>query len=269
MNFEPSVLGAPSFAGRVLASLVRRFSRLVPSGPCYCVCCSKNSPFFLPFAGGTGAALLVNCKLDVVGSDLERYSCPKCESNDRERHLKLYCQKLGIDRLIAGARILHFAPERHFASYVAAAGPTEHLKADLFPRAADIQKIDMLAMPFSSASFDFVIANHVLEHVADDARALSEIRRVLRPGGLAILQTPYSAMLETTFEDAGIVSNEAREHAYGQGDHVRLYGRDIFSRFAAAGFESRVVHHDAALADFDVTVYGVNPRESFFLFECI
>lgn len=269
MNVEQSTLGAPSFARRVQASLARRFSRLAPSGPCYCVCCSKNSPFFLPFAGGTGAVPLVNYKLDVVGSDLERYSCPKCESNDRERHLKLYCQKLGIDRLMAGPRILHFAPERHFASYVAAAGPTEHLKADLFPSAVDIEKIDMLAMPFSSGSFDLVIANHVLEHVADDARALSEIHRVLRPGGLAMLQTPYSAMLQTTFEDIGIVSSEAREHAYGQDDHVRLYGRDIFSRIAAAGFESRVAHHDAALIDFDVTVYGVNPREPFFLFECI
>lgn len=208
-------------------------------------------------------------KLDLVGSDLERYSCPKCESSDRERHLKLYFQRLGIDRLIAGARILHFAPERRFGEYVSAAAPSENVKADLFPSAPDVQKVDMLNMEFPAQSFDMVIANHVLEHVADDARALSEIRRVLRPGGLAVLQTPYSAMLHATFEDSGIVSKGAREHAYGQDDHVRLYGQDIFLRFAAAGFISRVVQHEIVLGDIDPQAYGINPREPFFLFERI
>lgn len=269
MNVEQMGTATPRFVMRVKAGLVRRVGRWVQSGPCHCVCCGRNSPFYLPFAGGALAPPAVNYKLDVVGSDLKRYSCPKCESNDRERHLKLYCQTLGIDRLMAGARILHFAPERHFANFVAAAGPGEHLKADLFPTAADIQKVDMLAMPFPDATFDVVIANHVLEHVADDRRALFEIHRVLRPGGLAILQTPYSAMLKTTFEDINIVSADAREHAYGQSDHVRLYGQDIFERFVAAGFVSRVENHEATLADFDPAVYGVNLREPFFLFERI
>jgi SAM-dependent methyltransferase len=267
MSVDLSLSKTLNFAKRLRPSVARRYSRLVPSGPCHCVCCNQNSPFFLPFAGGTSAIPPVNSQLDVVGSDLCRYACPKCESNDRERHLKLYCQKLGIDRLMAGARVLHFAPERWFAVYVAAAGPSEHIKADLYPVSAEIQKVDMLAMSFPNASFDLVIANHVLEHVADDAQALSEIHRVLRPGGMAILQTPYSAMLQATFEDAGIVSRAAREHAYGQDDHVRLYGQDIFSRFAAAGFNARVARHESALADIDSAVYGVNPREPFFLFE--
>ncbi|MCM2342363.1 class I SAM-dependent methyltransferase [Rhodoferax sp.] len=267
MSVDLSISNTLPFAKRIWASFVRRYSRLVLSGPCHCVCCNQNSPFFLPFTGGTSAIPPVNYKLDVVGSDLRHYSCPKCESSDRERHLKLYCQKLEVDRLMASARVLHFAPERWFAVFVAAAGPSEHIKADLYPVAADIQKVDMLAMSFPNASFDLVIANHVLEHVADDAQALSEIHRVLRPGGWAILQTPYSAMLQTTFEDAGIVSRDAREHAYGQDDHVRLYGQDIFDRFAAAGFESRVARHETALIDIDPAVYGVNPREPFFLFQ--
>lgn len=267
MSVDASISNTPTFAKRLLASLARRYSRFVSLGPCHCVCCNRNSPFFLPFAGGTSAIPPVNYKLDVVGSDLRHYSCPKCESNDRERHLKFYCQKLGIDRRMAGARVLHFAPERWFAVYVAEAEPSEHIKADLYPASSDIQKVDMLAMSFPDASFDLVIANHVLEHVADDAKALSEIHRVLRPGGLAILQTPYSAMLKNTFEDAGIVSKNAREHAYGQDDHVRLYGQDIFSRFIAAGFESQVAHHESVLADVDPAIDCVNPREPFFLFQ--
>jgi SAM-dependent methyltransferase len=203
----------------------------------------------------------------MVGSDLEKYSCAKCGSNDRERHLKLYFEKLDIDRMIPGARILHFAPEPVFGEYIAAAAPLEHLKADLFPSSPGIQKVDMLAMEFPAESFDMVIANHVLEHVADDVRALSEIRRVLRPGGLGILQTPYSAMLQATFEDRGIISKSSREFAYGQEDHVRLYGQDIFLRFAAAGLIPRVARHEIDLANIDPEVHGVNVREPFFLFE--
>lgn len=267
MNVEQSLANIPRFVKRTRASLVRRLGRVLQSGGCYCVCCGKNSPFFLPFAGDALTPSSANDILDVVGSDLKRYSCPKCESNDRERHLKLYCQRLGIDRLVSSAKILHFAPERHFSKYVAAAGPSEYFRVDLFPASVDIQKVDMLAIPFPEAAFDIVIANHVLEHVADDARALFEIHRVLRPGGVAILQTPYSAMLKTTFEDVNIVSGNAREHAYGQSDHVRLYGQDIFLRFCSAGFVSRIERHETTLADCDPEIYGVNSREPFFLFE--
>ncbi len=269
MSVDFSKPGALRFAKRVQASVARRFGRWARGGPCHCVCCGELSPYFLPFSGGAMAVPPVVYELDLVGSDLARYSCPKCESNDRERHLKLYCDKLGVNHLMAGARILHFAPECRFGEYVSAAAPREYVKADLIPGAPDVQKVDMLAMQFPAESFDMVIANHVLEHVADDARALAEIHRVLRPAGLAILQTPYSAMLKTTFEDAGIVSKAAREHAYGQDDHVRLYGQDVFLRFAAAGFSSRVVRHEIALAEFNPAAYGVNAREPFFLFERI
>jgi SAM-dependent methyltransferase len=269
MSVKSLIIGLERFTTRVQASVARRFGRVVTGGRCYCICCRKNSPFFLPYFGGARAAPPVMQKLDLVGSDLERYSCPKCESNDRERHLKLYFQRLNIDRLITGSRVLHFAPERCFGAYVFNAAPAEYIKADLFPSAPDVQKVDMLEMKFDSESFDMVIANHVLEHVADDARALSEIHRVLRRGGVAILQTPYSSMLHSTFEDAGLASPLAREHAYGQDDHVRLYGQDIFSRFADAGFMPRIARHEDVLVDIDSDVYGVNPKEPFFLFERI
>jgi SAM-dependent methyltransferase len=267
MNVESFIHEVAPLWTRAQLSVMRRFGRAVSGGRCYCVYCEKNSPFFLPYWDGVRSVPQVLAKLDMVGSDIVRFFCPKCESNDRERHLKLYCEKLEINRLIAGARILHFAPERHFGDYVAAATPLEHVKADLFPSSPAIQRVDMLAMDFPTESFDMVIANHVLEHVADDSRALSEIRRVLRPGGLAILQTPYSAMLHTSFEDSGIVTKSAREHVYGQDDHVRLYGQDIFLRFTAAGFISRVAQHEAVLFDIDPEKYGINPREPFFLFE--
>jgi SAM-dependent methyltransferase len=248
---------------RAKASIVRRAGRYAPGGTCLCIACGQKLRFFLPFTGGVDPVPAVLKNLAVVGSDLARYAC----SNDRERHLLLYCQRTGIASHIAQSRVLHFAPERGIAAFIEALAPGRYVKADLYPRAADVQKVDMLHMDFADGTFDLVIANHVLEHVDDDARALSEIHRVLRSGGLAILQTPFSAMLTGTFEDPGIQSKDARTFAYGQDDHVRLYGQDIFQRFSAAGFVAKVASHEVALADISPDVYGVNPHEPFFLFE--
>lgn len=256
-----------NFFLRMKASMSRRIGRYAPGGDRICAACGQRIHFFLPFFGGIQAVPPVATILDVVGSDICRYACPKCESNDRERHLILFCQNTIVAQFISKSRILHFAPEIKFSTYIASLTPRSHVKADLYPSTPDVIKVDMLNMEFPDHAFDLVIANHVLEHVADYGKALSEIRRVLRPGGLAILQTPYSAMLSNTFEDEGIQSHIAREFAYGQDDHVRLFGSDIFSRFVKAGFISRVTSHESALADIDPDIYGVNPREPFFLFE--
>lgn len=252
---------------RIKSSLARRMGRYLPGGNCVCVACGQKLHYFLPFAGGVQAALKVNQVLDVVGSDLRRYACPKCESNDRERHLILFCQRTVVAKIIPKSSILHFAPERRFSAYIKGLAPVRHVKADLFPSAPDVQKVDIMNMKFPDYSFDIVIANHVLEHVDDYGEALCEIQRVLRPGGLAILQTPFSAMLTETFEDKGIQSLSARELAYGQDDHVRLFGRDIFEQYSKAGFIARVTSHESVLADVDADMYGVNRREPFFLFE--
>ena len=73
-------------------------------------------------------------------------------------------------------------------------------------------------------------------------------------------------MIEKTWEDAGIATPEARLQAYGQADHVRLYGRDIFARLASCGLVSKVQSHDEILADVDDSNAGVNRREPFFVF---
>lgn len=146
------------------------------------------------------------------------------------------------------------------------ATPSVYVKADLYPDGLDIRRVDILNMPFDDGSFDFVIANHVMEHVADDIRALSEIHRVLQPGGHAILQTPFSPKLISTWQDPGIDTNDARLVAFGQEDHVRLYGRDIFDRFESVGFQSLASPHRSILPDLDVDRFGVNVEEPFFLF---
>ncbi|MDF3822160.1 class I SAM-dependent methyltransferase [Leptospira sp. 96542] len=253
---------------RAWKKLWRKFERAMPAaGAHFCVCCGEKVFRFLPYGSGKSAEPLVGSMLDMVGSDIEHYECPRCGASDRERHLYMYCRHLGLDKRMHGAKILHFAPELHFSNFIKSMEPSEYVRADLFPRDSAVQKMNIQEIPYPDASFDFVIANHVLEHVANDGVAVREISRILKQGGVAILQTPYSAMLENTFEDQGIVSEAAREFAYGQNDHVRLFGRDIFSRLGRFGLSARVQEHAILSSAVDARVHGVNPREPFFLFE--
>lgn len=233
----------------------------------YCCICNKKIGFFLPYDGGWKNVPPLLKALDGIGSDVDHFSCPKCGSHDRERHLFLYLNKLGYLKAMSGTAVLHFAPERWLASFVAGVNPIKYVKADLFPVSIEIEKVDMLAIPYANESFDWVIANHVLEHVPDEMKAFSELYRVLRPGGYAILQTPYCEKLKNTFYDEGITDPEARLQAYGQADHARLFGLDIFDKIEKVGFKSCVVKHQELLSDVDANYYGVNAREPFMLFK--
>lgn len=111
-----------------------------------------------------------------------------------------------------------------------------YITGDLVSPLAKV-KMDVHAIPFEDNSFDAVMCNHVMEHVDNDIQAMGEIRRVLKPGGWAIMQVPfYSPVPNETYEDPSIISPSAREKAYGQNDHVRLYGKDYPDRLRQAGF---------------------------------
>lgn len=232
-----------------------------------CVVCGSYVGRFLSYRRGSASVPRLSLALAMVGSDVDNFECPRCGCHDRERHLALYFEAYGLWQRMSGMRVLHFAPERHLSRLVAERAPIEHQMCDLHPQVEGVQIVDLEHMPFADKHFDLLIANHVLEHVSNDRRALGEIVRVLRPGGLAILQTPYSSLLENTWEDPGIRTPMARLEAYGQEDHVRLYGLDIFTRFASTGLKPRVTYHADCLADINPLQWGVNSVEPFFLFE--
>lgn len=221
----------------------------------------------MPYRGGAKKGPALPQVLGGVGSDLDNFGCPRCGAHDRERHLLMYLRASGQLAEMRGKVVVHFAPEKHLCRFILASGPAQYVRCDLYPKSSEIRKMDMLAMDFESGSVDVLIANHVLEHVASDAQALAEVRRVLKPGGYAILQTPYCKKLHKIWEDAGIDDDAGRTQAYGQEDHVRLYGRDIFERFAAAGFQSRVRQHEDLLPKVDAYVSGINCEEPLFLFQ--
>lgn len=232
----------------------------------HCVYCNKYFVFFIPYRNGLISIPDLHKAIGLIGSDVDNFSCSRCSSTDRERHLNLYFEATKQTSGICGSRILHFAPERKFATWLTSFSPSEHVLADLHPTSPSIRKIDLLSIPFSENYFDFVIANHVLEHVDDDIRALSEIHRVLKPGGIAILQTPYCEGISEKIEDHAVISPEARLQLYGQEDHVRLYGRDFRSYICSQGFDDICVTHREIFSDVDTKRYGVNALEPFLRF---
>lgn len=249
----------PLRLAKILLYRVPVFSRRI------CAICGHRRSAFLPYARGDSSALMIS--LGIVGSNLKAFQCPWCGCHDRERHIYMYMTAAGFLPNLSGKQVLHFAPEKRLAPKIQAASAERYIRCDLSPQSDDVMQVDMLNIPFDEASFDLLIANHVLEHVSDDAQALREIARVLKPGGFAILQTPFCAKLHATWEDAGINNDQARREAYGQEDHVRLYGGNIFQRFSSFGLTSCVRTHADLLPDIDPDEFGINHEEPFFLFQ--
>lgn len=231
----------------------------------FCYICRKSFRSFIPCRGGYAFLSPFIRELDLIGSDVENFLCPYCLCFDRERHLWMYLDKLNLWGCVTGSSVIHFAPENETAKRIISQNPALYVKADLYPDSPDIERIDLAAIPHPSESFDLLICNHVLEHVHDDRRALSEIFRILKPGGYAILQTPYSFFLSNSFSDPSINTDALRLRHYGQEDHVRLYGRDLFTRIEGSGLSLRVHTHAQCLSEFDASIYGVNPREDLIL----
>lgn len=133
--------------------------------------------------------------------------------------------------------MLHVAPELCFIDRFDGLANLEYITADIESPLAKV-KMDIHEIPFEDDSFDVIFCNHVLEHVRDDIKALSEMKRVLKPGGWAILQIPlFHPLPEKTFEDSSITDPKEREKVFGQDDHVRMYGKDYPQRLASVGFQ--------------------------------
>jgi SAM-dependent methyltransferase len=182
--------------------------------------------------------------------------CPKCGSAERYRLLALWLERQGA--FLRGASVLHFAPEAGLAALLKTR-VGDYRSADITPGRADlVLNIEAIAAP--DASYDCVVCSHVLEHV-DDKKALAEIHRVLKPGGVALIMLPLIEGWAKTYENKNVTTPEERKRHFGQSDHVRFYGADVRDRIRAAGF---------ALDEFtaegeDVLTYGLQRGEKVFI----
>ncbi len=227
-----------------------------------CYICNRTFYYFTKFGNGSQGMPEFSKRLNIVGSDIDNFGCMYCGSNDRERHLFMFFDKLGLWEKMKGAKILHFAPEKNLPSKICEQYPLEYIKADLCPKNEDVKNIDATAIPFNDVTFDFIIANHILEHISDYSKALYEIFRVLKSGGIAILQTPYSELLRHNFEDDNINTDDLRLFFHGLEDHVRTFGEYQFLRsLEDVGFEIQVKKHEELFDNHMAYYYGVNSRE--------
>lgn len=171
-----------------------------------------------------------DCGYGRIYADAE---CPDCHAHPRHRAFYYFLNSaLPRDREI---RVLHFAPEEIIEKTFRQYENIDYLSVDIDPDRA-MQQEDITRLSFEDDAFDVLFCSHVLEHVENDKSAMRELLRVLKPGGLGVLDVPIDWSREETYQDPSITSPEDRTHAYWQHDHLRLYGRDFPLKLKAAGF---------------------------------
>ncbi|MBP1629922.1 MAG: methyltransferase protein [Bacteroidetes bacterium] len=165
----------------------------------------------------------------------ENALCPNCLSLERHRLLWLYLKEK-TNLFKEDISFLHIAPELCFIPRFRKQDNIKYTTADLESPWADIH-LNIENMPIEDNSYDALMANHILEHVDNLDKALSEIRRVLKPGGWAILISPINPKRETTYSDPSITNPIEREKHFGQKDHVREFGKDYAEVLRESGLE--------------------------------
>jgi SAM-dependent methyltransferase len=190
--------------------------------------------------------------------------CPHCLSLERHRLIWVYLKEKSnffTDKL----DVLHIAPEPCFMKPFEKQHSEKYITADIESPLAKV-KMDIHEIPFPDDHFDVVLCNHVLEHVDNDIKAMSEIHRVLKPGGFAVMQVPFFAPVpDVTFEDLSITNPREREKAFGQSDHVRMFGKDYAKRIERSGLKAEASQFALELPEAKVLRYGLVRNEILYL----
>ncbi len=189
----------------------------------------------------------------------ENVLAPGTLSLERHRLCWLYL-KNETSFFVSKLKVLHFAPEQAFYKRFRKMKNLEYTTTDLNSPIADV-KADICNLPFSDNEFDFVICNHVLEHIPDDTTAMKELYRILAPGGTAILQIPLDNDRKITFEDDSITDKKERAKIFGQYDHVRIYGMDYFDKLASVGFSVQALDYTTTFSKEEINTFRLAKGE--------
>jgi len=161
-------------------------------------------------------------------------------------------------------KILHIAPESQLSRLIQSSGANDYLSADLSSPLAMIE-MDITQIQYAENSFDVIYCSHVLEHVPDDRKAMSELFRVLKPGGWAIMQVPISE--GKTVDGSLEIPPEERARLFAQTDHVRRYGSDYKDRLEQAGFLVTVDSFVREFSDQQIKRFGLFEEEDIYFCE--
>lgn len=192
--------------------------------------------------------------------NLEFYSCSKCGANDRCRLYALYFD-IALKKVAAGQKlsVLDIAPAQTLTKYLEVQDKLVIRTADLYMEGVD-DKVDITKMDiYPDNNFDVFICSHVLEHIDEDETAMSELYRVLKPGGWGIAMVPVNLGLEEDYEDPSVNDIAGRWKYFGQDDHVRMYSKKGFvSKLTSAGFKVNELGADF----FGKEIFDVNGIQS-------
>ena len=242
------IAGGARVAGRILHRLRIAAEPLVDlvlgAGNLACPVCGRRVRAFLPLPRYYQDRLQEAgwpYRLDQAETcNASRYTCPHCFASDRDRLCALYLDS-SLQPGAAGL-LVQFAPSTPLSRWIQETIKRRQLSlayrtADLYAEGVD-DLLDITDMKdYADGSLAFFICSHVLEHVADDRKALSELFRVLRPGGGGILLVPIVLGVEEIDEDPTVTDPLERWRRFGQDDHVRLYSkRGFLERVGDAGF---------------------------------
>lgn len=184
--------------------------------------------------------------------------CPGCDSLPRQRLIWLWLQR-ETAFFRERARMLHVAPEAQMQRRFRGMRNLGYTSTDIASPLAGVHA-DLTAAPWPDASFDVIFCNHVLEHIPDDRTAIAELHRMMAPGGWGLALVPFRMDRETS-EDPTITAAQDRLRAFGQEDHVRVYGRDYLERLAGGGFDVEYGIYASALGEGMTGYHGLQPEE--------
>jgi len=204
---------------------------------------------------------------DAETMNAEQYNCPHCGASDRDRLYALYLEKKFNLESGDVLHLLDIAPSPPLSKFIGKFKNIVHRTADLLDDTVDIH-IDITNMPeIASDSYDTLICSHVLEHVNDDKKALSELYRVLKPGGWGIIMVPIILAIDNIDEDPNVTDVAERWHRFAQHDHVRLYSKSGFiKRVEAAGFKLKQLGMDY-FGEADFRQYGISNKSVLYVAE--
>ena len=180
---------------------------------------------------------------------------PSTLSLERHRLLWLYLKNETVlfEKKI---KLLHFAPEQAFYKRFKKLRNIQYDTIDINSPLAKI-KADICDLPIKENTYDFILCNHVLEHVLDDNKAMSELYRVLKKGGTGIFQIPIDMKREKTFQDDSITDKLERNKIFGQYDHVRVYGKDYFKKLEDTGFKVQQIDYSKKFSDKEILKFSI------------
>ncbi|MDR2204677.1 MAG: class I SAM-dependent methyltransferase [Flavobacteriaceae bacterium] len=193
---------------------------------------------------------------------------PDLGARQRHRFIWHYLSE-NTNVLKINSKLLHISPEYCFYEKFRKQKNIEYFPVDKFEPGYDYlsltKNFDLLGDDLPKHEYDFIICNHVLEHIIDDKTAINNIFSMLKTGGTAIVSVPILPNNQPTFEDFSIASPKERKKYFGQWDHVRYYGTDICRRFSDAGFDVKTIKSDDYFSGKELKTFGVS-KESY-LFE--